>query len=58
MDPNGLDYTSECEFNEVPKTVEYDPKVLPFLQEDCIDVLLERTYEYKEKILKLQGKEP
>jgi hypothetical protein len=25
MDPNGPDYTSECEFDEVPDTIEYDP---------------------------------
>jgi hypothetical protein len=25
MDPNGPDYTSECEFDEVPETIEYDP---------------------------------
>jgi hypothetical protein len=58
MDPNGPNYTSECEFYEVPETIEYDPKVLPFMQEDCISKLLPRTNEYKEKFGNFQGKEP
>jgi hypothetical protein len=28
------------------------------MQEDCIDMLLPRTNEYKEKLAKFQGKEP
>jgi hypothetical protein len=28
------------------------------MQEDCIDTLLPRTNEYKEKLAKFQGKEP
>jgi hypothetical protein len=28
------------------------------MQEDCIDTLLPRTNEYKEKLVKFQGKEP
>jgi hypothetical protein len=58
MDPNGLDYTSECDFDEVQYTIEYDPKDLPFMQEDYIDTLVPRTNEYKEKLAKIQGKEP
>jgi hypothetical protein len=30
MDPNGPDYTSEDEFDEVPDTIEYDPSRLSF----------------------------
>jgi hypothetical protein len=26
MDPNSPDYTSEYEFDEVPNTIEYNPK--------------------------------
>jgi hypothetical protein len=58
MDPNSPDYTSEDEFDEVPDTIEYDPRDLPFMQEDCIDMLLPRTDEYKENLAKFQGKEP
>jgi hypothetical protein len=57
-DPNGPDYTSEDEFDEVPDTIEYDPQDFPFMQEDSIDMLLPRTNEYKEKLAKFQGKEP
>jgi hypothetical protein len=49
-DHNGLDYTIECEFEEVPEIIEYDPKSLPFMHEDYIDMLFPRTYEYKDKI--------
>ena len=31
MDPNDPDYTSECKFDEVPETIEYDPRDLPFM---------------------------
>jgi hypothetical protein len=34
MDPNSPDYTSEDEFDEVLDTIEYDPRDLPFMQED------------------------
>jgi hypothetical protein len=57
MDPNSLDYTSEDEFDEVPDTIEYDPRDLPFMQEDCKDMLLPRKNEYKGKLVKFQGKE-
>jgi hypothetical protein len=46
MEPNGHDYTSECEFDKVPDTIEYDPRYLPFMQEDCIYMLLTKTDEY------------
>jgi hypothetical protein len=58
MDPNDLYYTSECEFDKVPETVEYDPQYLPFMQEDRIGMLLPRTYENSENIMNFQGKEP
>jgi len=58
MDPNGLDYMSEGDFDEVPKTIEYDPRDLHFMQEDCIDTLFPRKNEYKENLAKFQGKEP
>jgi hypothetical protein len=56
MDPNSPDYTSEDEFDEVPDTIEYDPWELPFMQEDCIDMLLPRTDEYKENLQSSKGK--
>ena len=46
MDSNGLDYTSEGEFDEVPNTTEYNPRDLFFMQEGSIDMLLPRTNEY------------
>jgi hypothetical protein len=58
MDPNSPDYTSECDFDVPHQIIEYDPWDLPFAQEDCIDTLLPRTNEYKEKLVKFQGKEP
>jgi hypothetical protein len=57
-DPNGLEYTSEDEFDEVQDTIEYDLQDFPFMQEDSVDMLLPRTNEHKEKISKFQGKEP
>ena len=57
MDLNGPYYTSEGEFDEVLDTIEYDPWDLPFMQEDCIDTLLPRKYEYNEKLKEFQGKE-
>jgi hypothetical protein len=57
-DPNGPDYRSEDEFDEVPDTIEYNPHDFPFMKEDSIDMLLPRTNEYKEKLAKFQGKEP
>jgi hypothetical protein len=58
LDQNDPDYSSEDDFDEVPDTIEYDPRDLPFMQEDCIDALLPRTNEYKDKLAKFQGKEP
>jgi hypothetical protein len=58
LDHNDLDYNSKDDFDEAPNTIEYDPWDLPFMQEDCIDTLLPRTNEYKEKLAKFQGKEP
>jgi hypothetical protein len=58
MDPNNPDYTSECDFDVPRQITEYDPWNLPFSQEECIDTLLPRTNEYKEKLAKFQGKEP
>jgi hypothetical protein len=37
LDQNDPDYSSEDDFDEVPDTIEYDPRDLPFMQEDCID---------------------
>jgi hypothetical protein len=51
--PNGSDYRSEDESNEVPETIEYDPWDFPFMQEDSIDILLPRKNEHKEKISKI-----
>jgi hypothetical protein len=56
-DPNVPDYTCEGEFDEVLDTIEYDPRDLPFMQEDCINTLLPRTNDYKENLAKFQGKE-
>jgi hypothetical protein len=56
-DPNGPNYTSEDEFNEVPDFIEYNPQDLPFMQEVSINVLLPRKNEYKYKLTKFQGKE-
>jgi hypothetical protein len=57
MDPNGLDYASECDYDELPHTIEYDPSELPFMQ-DSIDTLLPWTDQYKDKLAKYHGKEP
>jgi hypothetical protein len=57
MDPNGHDYMSECDFDVPHHIIEYDPWDLHFVQEDCIDTLLPRTNEYKEKLANFQGKE-
>jgi hypothetical protein len=56
MDPNIPDYTSECDFDVPHQIMEYDPWDLHFSQEDCIDTLLSRTNEYKENLVKFQGK--
>jgi hypothetical protein len=58
MDPNGPDHVSECDYDVLPRIIEYDPYGLPFMQENFIDMLLPRTDEYKEKLTKYQGKEP
>jgi hypothetical protein len=42
IDPNGLDYTSEDEFDEVPNNIEYDPRDFPFVTKDSIDIFLLR----------------
>ena len=58
-DPNGPEYTSEDEFDEVPDTIEYNPvHDLNFMQEDSIGMLLPRKNEYKEKLAKFHGKDP
>jgi hypothetical protein len=57
LDQNDPDYSSKDDFDEAPDTIEYDPRDLPFMQEDCIDTLLPRTNEYKENLAKFQGKE-
>jgi len=54
---NDHDYSSEDDFDEAPDTIEYDPHDLPFMKEGCIDTLLPRKNEYKEKNTKFQGKE-
>jgi hypothetical protein len=58
MDPKSPNYTSECDFDVPHQIIEYDPWDLPFSQEDCIDTLLPRMNDYKEKLAKFQGKEP
>jgi hypothetical protein len=58
MDLDGPDYASECDYDVLPQTIEYDPSELPFLQEDSIDTLLPLTDQYKDKLAKYQGKEP
>jgi hypothetical protein len=58
IDPNGLDYVSECDYVVPPWIIEYDPSDLPFMQEHSINMILLKTYEYKEKLTKYQGKEP
>jgi hypothetical protein len=55
---SGPHYTNEDEFDEVPNTIEYNPQDFPFMQEDFIDMLFQKTNEYKEKLAKLYGKEP
>ena len=47
MNPNGPDYTSEDDFDEVSDTIDYDPWDLPFMQEEYIDMFLPRKNEYK-----------
>jgi len=58
MDPNDPHYIGECEFDEVPDTIEYDPWELPFMQEDYMDTLLQKKDEYKGNLVNFQGKEP
>jgi hypothetical protein len=58
MDLNHHNYHSDCELDVPQQIIEYDPRDLPFAQEDCIDTLLPRTNEYKEKISKFQENEP
>jgi hypothetical protein len=58
MDPSGPDYVSDCDYDVPPQIIEYDPYEFPFMQEDSIDTLLTRIYEYKEKLAKYHGKEP
>ena len=31
MDPDGLDYASECDYDVLPWTIQYDPSELPFM---------------------------
>jgi hypothetical protein len=58
IDPNNHDYWSDCEYDVTPQVMDYDPLELPFVGEDCIDTLLPKTNEYKEKLVKYQGKDP
>jgi hypothetical protein len=57
MDLDGPDYASECDYDVLPQTIEYDPSELPFMQDDSIDTCLPLTYQYKEKLAKYHGKE-
>jgi hypothetical protein len=50
--PKSPDYWSDCEYDVSPQVIEYDPWDLPFSQEDCIDTLLLKTDNYKDKLLK------
>jgi len=45
MDPNHPDYHGDCEYD------------FPFAQEDCIDVVLPKTDQYKENLGKYPGKD-
>jgi hypothetical protein len=57
MDPDGIDYVNECDYDVLSQTIEYDPSELPFFQEDSIDTLLPWTCQYKDKLAKYHGKE-
>jgi len=50
-------HINDNEFVEEPLPIEYDPHDLAFMQEDCIDTILPRTHECKEKLTKFQAKE-
>ena len=57
MDPNHPDYHSDCEYDVPPHIIEYDPQDFPFVQEDCIDIVLPKTDQYKENLGKYPGKD-
>ena len=57
MDLDGPDYASECDYDVLPQTIEYDPSELPFMQEDSIDMLFPWIDQYKDKLEKYHGKE-
>jgi len=56
MDPNGPNYVIECDYDVPQHIIEYDP-FDQYSQEYCIDTLLSRKNEYKEKLVTFQGKE-
>jgi hypothetical protein len=43
MDPDGPDNASECDYNVLQQTIEYDPFELPFMEGNSIDTLLPWT---------------
>jgi hypothetical protein len=57
VDPNSPNYWSDCEYDVTPQVIEYDPWDLLFAQEYFIDTLLMKTYKYKDKLAKYQGKD-
>jgi hypothetical protein len=58
MNLDGPNYASECDYDVLPQTIEYDPSELPFMQEDSIDIILPWIDQYKYKLAKYHGKEP
>jgi hypothetical protein len=58
MDPDGPDYSSECDYDVLPQTIDYDPYEIPFMKEESIDTLLPWKNQYKVKIVKYHGKKP
>ena len=58
VDPNNLEYWSDCEYDVDPHVIGYDPWDFPFTQEYCIDTLLPKTRKYKEKLVEYQGEDP
>jgi hypothetical protein len=58
MDLDGPDYSSECDYDILLKTIEYGPSKIHFMQDESIDMLLPWIDQYKNKLSKYHGKEP
>jgi hypothetical protein len=56
MDLDGPDYASECDYDVLPHTIEYDPYEIPFMYEYSIDTLLPWTYQNKDKLENTMGR--